>query len=68
VANEHNLIVPPSFLAPVTQVLLINGNTTPKNPWVQEGPKIQTKGIENLFNEIIAENFLKFLVIIQTLM
>jgi hypothetical protein len=24
---------------------------------VEEGTKIETKGIENLFNEIIAENF-----------
>jgi hypothetical protein len=34
-----------------------HGKTKPRIMDIEEGKEIQTKGIDNLFNKIIAENF-----------
>jgi hypothetical protein len=34
-----------------------NEKTNPTNLGIKEGEEVQTKGIDNLFNKIIAENF-----------
>jgi hypothetical protein len=40
-----------------SRILRHEQETKPKNPWGRKRADIQTKGIENVFNAIIAENF-----------